>query len=170
MRWRPGAGTTNRSVRAWCGVLVTAALLLVTVWWNVWEVRRTWDHVGAALVTPTPGSVRIVSCDAGSASKGDRTCHGPFTSDDGTVRIDSISLRVPVEAGPGSTASAVVSGTGAGGAWSNDWGFAVGRLGVHVVAGTAGSPPPYPAAGSRAWARRDQPTASITSSLTSKFA
>ncbi|MCM0676942.1 hypothetical protein NCC78_19940 [Micromonospora phytophila] len=104
----------------------------------MWEIRRTWDYVGAALVTSTPGSIEIVACDADSKSKGNWTCHAPFTSDDGTVRIDSISLRVPVEEGPGSTGPAVVSGMGAERAWAPHWGTTVGRLGVHAIAGFAG--------------------------------
>jgi len=129
---------TNRSVAGWCSLVATVALLLVTTWWNVWEIRQTWDYVGAAFVTATPGSIEIVACDADSESKGNWTCHGPFTSNDGTVRIDSISLRVPIEEGPGSTGPAVVSGTGAERGWASHWGMTVGRLGVHAIAGTAG--------------------------------
>ncbi|MFG2103768.1 hypothetical protein ACGFJ5_24585 [Micromonospora echinaurantiaca] len=129
---------TNRSLAGWCGLVATVALLLVTTWWNLWEIRRTWDYVGAAFVTATPGSIEIVACDAGSESKGNWTCHGPFTSDDGTKRIESVSLRVPVEEGPGSTGPAVVSGMGAERGWVPHWGMTAGRLGLHAIAGFAG--------------------------------
>jgi hypothetical protein len=88
--------------------------------------------------TSTRGSIEIVACDADSKSRGNWTCHGPFTSDDGMVRIDSISLRVPVEEGPGSTGSVVVSGMGAERGWVPHWGMTAGRLGVHAIAGFAG--------------------------------
>ncbi|MFG3421489.1 hypothetical protein [Micromonospora sp. NPDC048063] len=138
MRQRLWTEMTNRSVAAWCKLVVAAAVLLGAAWWNVWEISRTWDYVDAAFVSPTPGSLEIARCDEGTESKGNWTCHGPFTSTDGAVRIDSISLRVPVEAGPGTITPAMVSGTDAEGAWSTDWGMAVGRLGVHAIAGAAG--------------------------------
>jgi hypothetical protein len=137
--WRKlWVGLANRSVAGWIFLVIGTGVLGGGVWWNVREAILTWSFVDAVLVTATPGGMEIVTCDAGTESKGNWTCHGPFISDDGTVRIDSISLRVPLEAGPGAIMAAAVTDSGAVQGWVPHWGMAFGRLGVHFIVGWAG--------------------------------
>ncbi|MFF5178246.1 hypothetical protein ACFY2Q_09510 [Micromonospora sp. NPDC000316] len=124
------------------GGLVACALAIVLAWWHV-VLPDAWDGVRAT-IWGVPGSV-AVACEESTAAEDPQfwtlgwSCTGPFTSDAGDLRIDSVHLFTHGDEPPGPTVAGRVSGPGATWMWPDgeiEWVFAVAlAVGVPVLPG-----------------------------------